>query len=182
MAFGPNQLAAIHLVTEIMPLVWAKRPDATVTLVGRDPSAEILALRSDRVESHGVGSRRASLCAGSGGFRVSSAVGGRDQDELLQAWAMGKAIVATSFSVGGLAARDGENILVRDGAESFSTAVLALLQDRSYRSSLGAAGRETVERDSSWTAQAANFAHILTKVQVADIREWSYLANAEERS
>lgn len=163
MAFGPNQLAAIHLVAEVMPLVWAQRPDATVTLVGRDPSAEILALRSDRVQVTGSVPDVRPYVQEAEVFVCPLLSGAGIKNKLLQAWAMGKSIVATSFSVGGLAARDGENILVRDGAAAFSAAVLALLQDHSYCSRLGAAGRRTVERDSSWAAKAADFANILTK-------------------
>ncbi len=42
---------------------------------------------------------------------------------------MGRPVVASSESLGGLAARDGENILVRDDPDSFADAVAALMRD-----------------------------------------------------
>ena len=47
--------------------------------------------------------------------------------KLLQVWAMACPVVATSVSIGGLAARDGQDLLVRDGAEAFGRAVVDLL-------------------------------------------------------
>ena len=45
----PNIDAVIWLCQEIMPLVWQEQPDIKVTLLGNNPSAEVLALKSDRV-------------------------------------------------------------------------------------------------------------------------------------
>ena len=45
----PNIDAVIWLCEEIMPLVWQEQPDIKVTLLGNNPSNEVLALASDRV-------------------------------------------------------------------------------------------------------------------------------------
>jgi GT2 family glycosyltransferase len=45
----PNGAAAEWLVREVMPAVWAQRPDARLDLVGSSPTDAVLALRSDRV-------------------------------------------------------------------------------------------------------------------------------------
>ena len=45
----PNVDGVVWLCREIMPLVWQKNPDITVTLLGSSPSAEVLALKSDRI-------------------------------------------------------------------------------------------------------------------------------------
>ena len=69
---------------------------------------------------------------------------------ILQAWAMGKAVVSTSVGCDGLEAVDGRNILVRDDAESFARAVLDVLQNGDLRRRLGEEGRRTVETRYSW--------------------------------
>ena len=69
---------------------------------------------------------------------------------ILQAWAMGKAVVSTSIGCEGLDARDGRNILVRDDPDAFAAAVLDLLRDPQLRARLGDAGRRTVEEQYSW--------------------------------
>ena len=45
----PNIDAVVWLCREIMPLVWQEQPDIKVTLLGNNPSAEVLALECDRV-------------------------------------------------------------------------------------------------------------------------------------
>lgn len=69
---------------------------------------------------------------------------------ILQAWAMGKAVVSTSVGCDGLETVDGRNILIRDDADSFARAVLDVLQDGDLRRRLGEEGRKTVETTYSW--------------------------------
>ena len=52
-AHPPNVDAACWLVESIMPRVWAHRPDARLSLVGSNPTAEVLALAGERVEVTG---------------------------------------------------------------------------------------------------------------------------------
>jgi glycosyltransferase involved in cell wall biosynthesis len=77
-------------------------------------------------------------------------VGGGTRLKILDAWAMGKAVVSTSIGCEGLAAEDGRNILVRDDPESFARAVCDVLRDPALRRQLGAEGRRTVEQRYSW--------------------------------
>src|SRR5205807_9147899 len=49
-----------------------------------------------------------------GCFVVPLRVGGGTRRKILDAWAMGKAVVSTSIGCEGLAAVDGKNILIRD--------------------------------------------------------------------
>lgn len=69
---------------------------------------------------------------------------------ILQAWAMGKAVVSTSVGCEGVAAVDGENVLIRDDAPTFARAVADVLRDRELRLRLGEAGRRTVESHHDW--------------------------------
>lgn len=49
----PNIDAVLWLCQEIMPLVWQKRPDIKVTLLGSNPSPEVTALASDLIDVTG---------------------------------------------------------------------------------------------------------------------------------
>jgi GT2 family glycosyltransferase len=49
----PNVDAALWVASEIFPLVKKRRPDATLSLVGSNPTAEVLALASDEIEVTG---------------------------------------------------------------------------------------------------------------------------------
>jgi GT2 family glycosyltransferase len=52
-AHPPNVDAARWLVDSIMPRVWERRPEARLSLVGSNPTAEVLALAGERVEVTG---------------------------------------------------------------------------------------------------------------------------------
>jgi glycosyltransferase involved in cell wall biosynthesis len=78
-------------------------------------------------------------------------VGGGTRLKLLDAWAMGKAIVSTSIGAEGLGARNDENMLLADTADAFADAVARVLGDDALRRRLGAAARQTAERQFSWT-------------------------------
>ena len=77
-------------------------------------------------------------------------VGGGTRLKILNSWAMGKPVVSTSVGCEGLAAADGENILIRDEPAAFAEAVLGVLNDATLGRRLGAGGRATAERLYGW--------------------------------
>jgi glycosyltransferase involved in cell wall biosynthesis len=91
--------------------------------------------------------------------------GGGTRLKILDAWAMGKAVVSTSVGCEGLAARDGENILVRDTPDSFAEAVAEVLTNNELRQRLGAQARRTVEMQYDWDViggpMLAHYRHLI---------------------
>lgn len=81
---------------------------------------------------------------------VPMRAGGGTRLKILNSWAMGKPVVSTSLGCEGLAAIDGENILIRDDPKDFARAVGAVLEDGDLGRRLGERGRETAERLYSW--------------------------------
>ena len=76
--------------------------------------------------------------------------GGGTRLKILNSWAMGKPVVSTSIGCEGLAAVDGENILIRDDPKEFARAVEAVLDDGEFGRRLGERGRATAQRHYSW--------------------------------
>jgi len=76
--------------------------------------------------------------------------GGGTRLKILTSWAMGKPVVSTSLGCEGLAAVDGDNILIRDDPRSFADAVRQVLGDPALGRTLGEHGRTTAERLYSW--------------------------------
>lgn len=70
--------------------------------------------------------------------------------KVLDAMAMGKAIVSTSIGCEGLDVRPGEHLMVVDTPDMFAREVLALLANRQKRLELGRAARSLVEGRYSW--------------------------------
>lgn len=84
-------------------------------------------------------------------YIVPLRVGGAARFKVLLAWAMGKAVVSTTAGCEEVGAVDGENILIRDDPAEFAVAVTEVLRDPTLRRRLGDAGRDTVERNYSWS-------------------------------
>jgi polysaccharide biosynthesis protein PslH len=83
-------------------------------------------------------------------YVVPLRIGGGTRLEILDAWAMGKAVVSTSVGCEGLDAVDGQNILIRDEPAAFAAAVMMVLRDSGLRSSLERNARAPAEQKYSW--------------------------------
>ncbi len=151
MAWFPNRDALQYFCEQILPRVRAAGERAPARWVGRAP-ADMRAAYRERfgVELTGYVADIRPLVRDAACYVVPLRVGGGTRLKILDAWAMGKAIVSTSVGCEGLAAEDGRNILIRDDPDSFAQAVCRVLQDETLRRQLGAEGRRTVERYYGW--------------------------------
>lgn len=154
----PNRDAMEYFVAEILPLIRAGEPELAVTWVGRAPDA----VKAQYQDRHGVRLTgyvedirphvQPAAC-----FIVPLRVGGGTRLKVLDAWAMGKAVVSTTVGCEGLDARDGENILIRDTPDGFADAVRAIVGDERLRQKLGESARRTAERDYDWEVLGRRF-------------------------
>lgn len=165
----PNRDALDWFCSEILPVLRHLGVDAPVTWVGRASDQE----RRDFGRRFGV-----TLTGYVDDIRpevyrarcyvVPLRIGGGTRIKILDAWALGKAIVSTRIGCEGLDARDGENLLVRDDPREFAKAVRDVLTDDALRSRLERGGRRTAERRYSWDAlEPAMRAHYLSLIRVA---------------
>jgi glycosyltransferase involved in cell wall biosynthesis len=148
----PNRDALDHLVTNILPHVRAAAGNPATVWVGRADEA----MRNRYREHHGIELTGyvpdiRPYVSQAACFVVPLRVGGGTRLKILDAWAMGKAVVSTSVGCEGLAAVDGENILIRDDPRDFAAAVTVVLWDNQLRARLGRAARQTVERQYAWS-------------------------------
>ena len=70
--------------------------------------------------------------------------------KILEAMAMGKAIVSTPAGINGLDLLGGEDLIVAGNAEAMANAILELLREPERRRTLEARARHTVEHDFGW--------------------------------
>jgi glycosyltransferase involved in cell wall biosynthesis len=147
----PNRDAMQHFGEAILPLLREGGAAPSVVWVGRTTAQEREEVqRKYGIEATGYVQDVRPYIEEAACYIVPIRVGGGTRIKILDAWAMGKAVVSTSIGCEGLAAVDGENILIRDDPRGFADAVLEVLGDGSLRRRLGAAGRSTVERLYSW--------------------------------
>jgi glycosyltransferase involved in cell wall biosynthesis len=149
-----NVHAITWFVEHVFPLVRAGAPDATLTIVGRDPRSEVRALHGrDGVTVTGEVAdpadwiARAELCIDP----VQAGAG--MQNKLIEFMAMGKPVVATTVANEGIGAMPGEHLVLADEPGTMADAILALFADPSARIRLGVAARRFVEEGWSWEAQ-----------------------------
>jgi polysaccharide biosynthesis protein PslH len=147
----PNLDALRYFCDAIMPALRRRLPDVRVCWVGRASDdlrrqyqsscgLELTGLVDD-IRPH----VRAAAC-----YVVPLRIGGGTRLKILDAWAMGKAVVSTSIGCAGLAARDGDNILIRDEPGSFAEAVTKVLTDPALRRSLEKRARDTAVQLYDW--------------------------------
>lgn len=154
MSFPPNADAAVYFATEVLPLVRAQVPEARFRIVGKNPAPEVAALACADVEVTGFVDDVRPYLDRAAVFVCPLRKGAGIKNKILQAWAMGKPVVATSKSTGGLAVREGQNILVRDDPRGIADAVVELLENADKRRSMAAAARATAESSYGWARQA----------------------------
>lgn len=152
MDWYPNREAVRFLVREIWPRLSADGPDWRLTVVGRHPPEELLAAaRSDpRVAAPGFVEDARLPIWRAGIYVCPIRDGGGTRLKILDALAMGKALVGTALSVEGIELRAGEHYLRAEEPGEFADRIRELAGDDGLRRRLGAAGRELVERRYAW--------------------------------
>jgi polysaccharide biosynthesis protein PslH len=148
-----NRDAVMHFLEEIWPLVCAARPDVRFYAVGQDPPPELqaFAARDSQVTVTGYVDDIRPFVRKSAVYVVPLRVGGGTRLKVLDAMAMGKALVSTSIGCEGIDVRPGEHLLTADTPDDFARATLALLESPERRADLGAAARRLVERQYAWS-------------------------------
>jgi sugar transferase (PEP-CTERM/EpsH1 system associated) len=153
MSYHANVTAALHLVREIMPHVWRKRPATCVQIVGQRPPRAVrrLALRHpDRVSVTGAVDDLPPYLRSAQVAVAPILYGAGIQNKVLEAMSCGTAVVASPSAVSGLSAVCGRDLLVAETPETFAEAIVSVLDQPRYGRELGQSGRQYVEQHHSW--------------------------------
>jgi sugar transferase (PEP-CTERM/EpsH1 system associated) len=165
MSYHANVAAVSHMVQEVMPLVWARRPGVKLEIVGKNPPQAIFALaKDDRVHVTGfVPDLRPYLAQATVSVSpMQYSVG--IQNKVLEAMAMGAPVVTTPQTRTAILAREGEHFLIGESAADFAAQVIRLLNDRELAARIGAAGRQYVEEHHDWNRIAARLEEVYHRV------------------
>jgi glycosyltransferase involved in cell wall biosynthesis len=153
MRYAPNVEAALWFLTQVWARIREARPAARLFLVGRDPTTALLAHNGrDGVTITGTVDEPADWIARGAVCVAPIRAAAGLQNKLLEALAMGKAVVATPEANEGIQAPAGEALLLAREPASFAAAVLELLKDAARRQALSRAGRAFVETKWTWEA------------------------------
>lgn len=158
MDWYPNEDGLLDFIDKTLPLVQREIPRASLTIVGRNPTPRLRQMhgRMGTVVTGTVDDVRPYV-AEAEVYVVPLRIGGGTRLKILEALAMGKAVVATTIGAEGLPLIDGEHFVAADSPAAMSRAILELLRDPARRAALGDAGRRLVERDHSWERVTLEF-------------------------
>jgi glycosyltransferase involved in cell wall biosynthesis len=161
MSYHANVSMVKYLVTEVMPKIWERRPTVCLTVVGKDPPAEIKALgENPLIKITGtVADIRPYL------WRAAVAVvpliyGAGIQNKILEAMATGTPVVTTTKALTSLMVNAGVEIFVGDSPDEFSQKVLDLMDNPSAQRSVGEKGLSYVQQNHHWKTIVARLADI----------------------
>jgi glycosyltransferase involved in cell wall biosynthesis len=149
--YAPNADAALHLATQIFPLVHKAVPNAELLLVGRDPLPELreAAQRCEGITVTGFVDDVRPYLERAALFAAPLRFGAGIQNKVLEALAMELPVVASRVAAEGLHTVDGQRppVEIASQPNDFVRAIVTLL-------ARGAApateGRAYVERNFSW--------------------------------
>ncbi|HEY2180653.1 MAG TPA: glycosyltransferase [Solirubrobacteraceae bacterium] len=140
----PNTDAVRFLVREVMPHVWERRPNLSVTIVGGSAPPEVLELESPRVDIRGWVPDLDPILSSSRTMVVPVRYGAGVKGKITQGMAAGLPIVTTSVGAEGLGGRDGVDMLIGDDAESLAERIVRIADDDELWHALSNRGRELV--------------------------------------
>jgi len=153
--YFPNTDAVLYFAAEILPLVRVKKPDFRLVLLGKDPSSEILALKSEHVIVTGLVDDTRPYLQSSALFICPLRSGSGTRFKLMEALACGCPVVSTTLGCEGLGAVDGEHMLIRDDPQAFADTIVYLLDHPAKGAAIGLAGRKWVAEKHAWSHSAA---------------------------
>ena len=153
MSYHANVTGVLHFCDEVLPLIRSRRSDVKLWIVGKGPSAALARLANDpsiTVTGY-VPDLRQYL--GRATLAVSPILYGAGcQNKVLEAMAMGTAVVSTPVGTWGIRAKPGSDLLVGDTPQTMAESVLELLSDSHKRERLAKRARKAVETYHDWNA------------------------------
>lgn len=149
----PNIDAVKWLCLEIMPLVWASRPDITVNLLGSNLKDEVKELASDQVVVTGYVPEVEPYFQKSRIFVAPLRFGAGMKGKIGQSLSLGLPTITTKIGAEGMGLIDHQDVLIADTAEEFAQAVIELYDNMELWQKLADNSLETIKRYQPATVQ-----------------------------
>jgi GT2 family glycosyltransferase len=149
----PNIDAVKWLCLEIMPLVWASRPDITVNLLGSNLKDEVKELANDQVIVTGYVPEVEPYFQKSRIFVAPLRFGAGMKGKIGQSLSLGLPTITTKIGAEGMGLIDHQDVLIADTAEEFARAVIELYDNMELWQKLADNSLETIKRYQPATVQ-----------------------------
>ena len=144
----------IHFIQDIWPRIAEAHPDARCKIIGGQPPPSLLALAGPRVELTGFVEDLRPHLAAAAAVVVPLRLGGGTRLKIVEAMAMGKAIVSTTLGAEGIEAVPTRDLLIENEPAAFANAVNRLLADPDLAARIGHSARRLAVERYSWGGAA----------------------------
>lgn len=147
MDYRPNVDAVLWFTDAVWPQIRTQKPGATLAIVGQKPHARLERLREvPGITLTGwVDSVRPYLLEASV-FIMPFRIGSGTRLKLIEAMAVGKAIVSTPIGAEGFPVESGQELILAETAGEMGTAVIDLLNNPAERARLGQNARQFAQQ------------------------------------
>jgi glycosyltransferase involved in cell wall biosynthesis len=154
LSYAPNVDGVIYFVQKVWPRVAEAHPEARLKIIGGKPPRSLQLLAGPRVELTGFVPDLRPHLAAAAAVVVPLRLGGGTRLKIVEAMAMGKAIVSTTLGAEGIEAVPGRDLLIDDQPEAFAEAVNRLLGDPQLAARIGQSARGLAVERYSWGGAA----------------------------
>ncbi len=169
MDFRPNIDAILWFCDDILPRIRAQVPLAHIVIVGQKPTPKIAARqKQNQVEVTGWVNDVRPYLADAALYVVPLRMGSGTRLKVLEAMAMGKAIVSTTRGVEGIDLTNGRDVMIADSPDAFARACVGLLGDPARRRELGRHARRIAEQKYDWRKIIPAFDEIYSRLSLRE--------------
>lgn len=152
MSYPPNEDAVFYLCSDILPLIEKSYPDVKLYIVGKRPSYKLERFISHRknVILTGFVEDIRTYLAKATIFICPLRRGTGIKNKVLEAMAMGKAVISSSIGQEGIDALPERDIIIADNPKTFAQRTVELLSNKDTRDKIALNGRKIVEANYNW--------------------------------
>ncbi len=166
--YPPNADGVRWFARSIYPHIRAADASATLTIVGKNPPADIVDLgNGPSIEVTGYVADLTEILESAALMVVPVRAGGGMRVRILEGFAWGIPMVTTTLGLEGIDARPGRDVLVADSADEFAHSVVQVLRDPELRADLVYNGRLLVEQRYDWKVALRTLSQVYSPEQVA---------------
>lgn len=172
--YPPNADGIRWFLNEVFPIVRSQVPQATLTIIGKRPPKDFVAIAEREPGIFTVPGyvpdltewlRKAAVLV------VPVRVGGGMRVRILEAFAYGMPVVTTTTGLEGIEAAVGRDVFVADTPETFSLDVIRLLKDRTLQECLAFNGRKLAEEQYDWNVVLRRLKELYLAIEAQRTKE-----------
>ncbi len=162
MDYRPNVDGVCWFAREVWPAVYRRFPEQVFRIVGRNPSKEVYQLaRLAGIEVVGTVPDVRPYVADAAVVVAPLRIARGIQNKVLEAMAMGKAMVASPEACMGLKCEPGRDVELANEPASWVEALARYFESPLHGLKLGSAGRKYVEQQHHWAKSLMSYAAVI---------------------